>query len=377
MPVGSKSNRSRRYTESSSGTRSCWSGPRETVTEVAREIGVSAEGMRNWVKRDAVDRGQGVPGELTSTEREEPRRPRAAEREQAETTRCCEKAAVFFTSMPPPRASSHCSKRRSAPATGRPGRCPHGDLRLHRDLLQPQTTTEASGWANRTHWRSGSGTSKNTPRSVSNECPAPRGKVHRRSRHRGLQARRSSWIVATARGSSLAWPSQDAGPGRVHRWRPGSCSPPSLGTSTGRGSSSRTWSCPPRTHLRDGTVTVSGLPASPAQASTTLSWRGQGQAAGGRAAQRGVRAGYSPPRCAASSKMDSLWRRGQRSVRPSCKKPERADVFVWEHEERQPPVGGQGPPGLLGRSLRTGGDDWYRSGKGFVHQVRRRRGSTA
>ncbi|MFD6326499.1 transposase [Streptomyces sp. NPDC058442] len=45
-----------------------------TVTEVAREIGVSAEGLRNWVKQDTIDCGQGAPGELTSTEREEVRR---------------------------------------------------------------------------------------------------------------------------------------------------------------------------------------------------------------------------------------------------------------------------------------------------------------
>ncbi|MGW4608337.1 transposase [Streptomyces sp. NPDC004532] len=34
----------------------CSSG--KTVTEVAREIGVSAERLRNWVKEDAIDRGQ-------------------------------------------------------------------------------------------------------------------------------------------------------------------------------------------------------------------------------------------------------------------------------------------------------------------------------
>ncbi|MFF3616758.1 transposase [Streptomyces sp. NPDC002580] len=72
----------------------------KTVTEVAREIGVSAEGLRNWVKRDAVDRGQGVPGELTSTEREELRRLRRQNREQAETIEVLRKAAVFFASMP-------------------------------------------------------------------------------------------------------------------------------------------------------------------------------------------------------------------------------------------------------------------------------------
>ncbi|MFE3776371.1 transposase [Streptomyces sp. NPDC059122] len=51
--MGSKSNRSRRYTEEfkrdavalvrSSG---------KTVTEVAREIAVSAEGLRNWVRQE-------------------------------------------------------------------------------------------------------------------------------------------------------------------------------------------------------------------------------------------------------------------------------------------------------------------------------------
>ncbi|MCX4537605.1 transposase [Streptomyces sp. NBC_00841] len=58
--MGSKSSRSRRYTEEfkrdavalvhSSG---------KTVTEVARDIGVSAEGLRTWVKQDTIDRGRG------------------------------------------------------------------------------------------------------------------------------------------------------------------------------------------------------------------------------------------------------------------------------------------------------------------------------
>ncbi|WP_431990821.1 transposase [Streptomyces albogriseolus] len=75
--MGSKSNRSRRHTEElkrdavalvrSSG---------KNVTEVAREIGVSAERLRNWVKQDTIDRGQGAPGELTTAEREELRRLR-------------------------------------------------------------------------------------------------------------------------------------------------------------------------------------------------------------------------------------------------------------------------------------------------------------
>ncbi|MBO4256146.1 transposase [Streptomyces griseorubiginosus] len=54
----------------------------KTVTEVARQLGVSAEGLRNWVKQDAIGRGQGAPGDLTTAEREELRRLRrlAAER---------------------------------------------------------------------------------------------------------------------------------------------------------------------------------------------------------------------------------------------------------------------------------------------------------
>jgi transposase len=68
----------------------------KTVTEVAREIGVSPEGLRYWVKKDRVDRGQGAPGELTSAEREELRRLRRQNREQAETIEVLRKAAVFF-----------------------------------------------------------------------------------------------------------------------------------------------------------------------------------------------------------------------------------------------------------------------------------------
>jgi transposase len=37
---------------------------------VARELGVSAEGLRSWVKQAKIDRGQGSAGALTSDERE-------------------------------------------------------------------------------------------------------------------------------------------------------------------------------------------------------------------------------------------------------------------------------------------------------------------
>ncbi|MFD6327925.1 transposase, partial [Streptomyces sp. NPDC058442] len=43
----------------------------KTVTEVARDLGVSPEGLRGWVKQAKADRGEGPAGALTSAEREE------------------------------------------------------------------------------------------------------------------------------------------------------------------------------------------------------------------------------------------------------------------------------------------------------------------
>ncbi|MEU9301896.1 transposase [Streptomyces sp. NPDC048269] len=67
-----------------------------TVTEVARELGVSPESLRGWHKRAKADRGGGRPGELTSVEREELKRLRKQNAEQARTIEVLRKAAVFF-----------------------------------------------------------------------------------------------------------------------------------------------------------------------------------------------------------------------------------------------------------------------------------------
>jgi transposase len=67
-----------------------------TVAEVARELGVSGESLRAWVKQDRTDRGQGAPGELTTAEREELRRLQRENAEQARTIEVLRKAAVFF-----------------------------------------------------------------------------------------------------------------------------------------------------------------------------------------------------------------------------------------------------------------------------------------
>ncbi|MFK0223868.1 transposase [Streptomyces vinaceus] len=58
-----------------------------TVTEVARELGISPESLRNWARRDQTDRGEGAPGELTSAEREELNRLRRQNRESSRRLR--------------------------------------------------------------------------------------------------------------------------------------------------------------------------------------------------------------------------------------------------------------------------------------------------
>lgn len=67
-----------------------------TVTEVARELGVSPEGLRNWVKQDKTDRGEGSAGALTSAEKDELRQLRRQNREQQQTIEVLRKATVFF-----------------------------------------------------------------------------------------------------------------------------------------------------------------------------------------------------------------------------------------------------------------------------------------
>ncbi|MFE2639339.1 transposase [Streptomyces scopuliridis] len=69
---------------------------RRTVTEIARELGVSPVGLRGWVNRDNADRGEGKPGELTSTEREELKRLRKENAELRMEKDILRKAAAYF-----------------------------------------------------------------------------------------------------------------------------------------------------------------------------------------------------------------------------------------------------------------------------------------
>ncbi|OIJ91862.1 transposase [Streptomyces monashensis] len=68
----------------------------KTVTAIARELGVSSESLRGWYRQAKADQGEGRPGELTTQEREELRRLRRQNAEQAKTIEVLRKAAVFF-----------------------------------------------------------------------------------------------------------------------------------------------------------------------------------------------------------------------------------------------------------------------------------------
>ncbi|WP_329537610.1 transposase (plasmid) [Streptomyces sp. NBC_01450] len=68
----------------------------KTVTAIARELGISSESLRGWYRQAKADLGEGRPGELTTQEREELRRLRRQNAEQAKTIEVLRKAAVFF-----------------------------------------------------------------------------------------------------------------------------------------------------------------------------------------------------------------------------------------------------------------------------------------
>ncbi|MET8537064.1 transposase, partial [Streptomyces sp. NPDC005065] len=69
----------------------------KTVTEVARDLGVSPEGLRGWVKQAKVDRGEGPAGTLTSAEREELAQLRRTVRELEKTVDILGKATLDST----------------------------------------------------------------------------------------------------------------------------------------------------------------------------------------------------------------------------------------------------------------------------------------
>ncbi|MFF8717787.1 transposase [Streptomyces sp. NPDC015184] len=67
------------------------------VTAVARELGISSESLRGWYRQARADRGEGAPGELTTAEREELKRLRRQNAEQARTIEILKKATAEST----------------------------------------------------------------------------------------------------------------------------------------------------------------------------------------------------------------------------------------------------------------------------------------
>ncbi len=96
--MSGKSNMSKRYTAEfrRDAIALVRSSPHRNVTEIARELGVSPEGLRGWVRQAKVDRGEGPAGALTSAEREELVRLRRKDREQQQTIEILKKGLAFF-----------------------------------------------------------------------------------------------------------------------------------------------------------------------------------------------------------------------------------------------------------------------------------------
>lgn len=66
------------------------------INQVARELGLSHETLRSWVRCDRIDRGDGQPGELTSDQLEELRRLRREVAELRTEREILRKAAAYF-----------------------------------------------------------------------------------------------------------------------------------------------------------------------------------------------------------------------------------------------------------------------------------------
>ena len=66
------------------------------IPEVARELGISGEGLRNWVRQAEADAGHGRPGDLTTDEKAELQRLRREVKVLHEEREILKKAAAFF-----------------------------------------------------------------------------------------------------------------------------------------------------------------------------------------------------------------------------------------------------------------------------------------
>lgn len=68
----------------------------DNLSQVARDLDVSQNSLRRWVKQAEIDAGQGPPGELTTEERAELARLRRENRTLQMERDFLKKAAAFF-----------------------------------------------------------------------------------------------------------------------------------------------------------------------------------------------------------------------------------------------------------------------------------------
>jgi transposase len=74
----------------------------KSIPQLAAELGVSPQSLRNWSKQSELDRGERRDG-LSSDEREELRRLRRENRRLAQERDILKKAAAFFANESDPR----------------------------------------------------------------------------------------------------------------------------------------------------------------------------------------------------------------------------------------------------------------------------------
>ena len=67
-----------------------------SIPQIARELGISDQALRDWVKQSDVDAGRGRPSELTTEERAELRRLRRENQVLRQEREMLKKAAAFF-----------------------------------------------------------------------------------------------------------------------------------------------------------------------------------------------------------------------------------------------------------------------------------------
>ena len=67
-----------------------------SVPQIARDLGINEQTLRNWIKRAEIDAGRGAPGELTTDERAELVRLRRENRVLQQEREILKKAAAWF-----------------------------------------------------------------------------------------------------------------------------------------------------------------------------------------------------------------------------------------------------------------------------------------